>query len=188
MIAITLALLLFLFPLAYSPGPGNLFFAALGARAGVAATGPALAGYHLATFAVTWILGLGAGWMDPSALSAIRLIGAAYVAWLAVRIWRAGPLRPEVAAAEAGLAGGAALLLLNPKAYVIIALMLSRFPPSGAGSLLWIASVFTVNNLIAFGLYIALGDRLARPLRDSRALPRILAAMLFGVAIWLALG
>jgi threonine/homoserine/homoserine lactone efflux protein len=38
------ALLLFLLPLAYSPGPGNLFFAATGARFGLAATAPRATG------------------------------------------------------------------------------------------------------------------------------------------------
>ena len=48
-----LALLIFLFPLAYSPGPGNTLFAANGAVFGFRATLPASAGYHLATWAVT---------------------------------------------------------------------------------------------------------------------------------------
>ena len=37
---ITIALIIFLFPLAYSPGPGNMFFATNGARFGFATTVP----------------------------------------------------------------------------------------------------------------------------------------------------
>jgi len=59
MIELLPALLLFLVPLAYSPGPGNLFFAANGARFGLRATLPALAGYHLLTWIVTCAIGLG---------------------------------------------------------------------------------------------------------------------------------
>ena len=44
-----LTLLLFLAPLVYSPGPGNLFFAALGARFGWRGTLLANLGYHAAT-------------------------------------------------------------------------------------------------------------------------------------------
>ena len=47
-----LALLAFLFPLAYSPGPGNMFFAAIGARFGLRSTLAATAGYHITTSAL----------------------------------------------------------------------------------------------------------------------------------------
>ena len=59
MTASILALLVFLFPLAYSPGPGNMFFAANGARFGLRATIPASIGYHLATWIVTAAIGFG---------------------------------------------------------------------------------------------------------------------------------
>ena len=48
-----------LLPLAYSPGPGNMFFAANGARFGFAATVPSNIGYHIATWLVTVAIGLG---------------------------------------------------------------------------------------------------------------------------------
>ena len=53
------ALLVFLFPLAFSPGPGNMFFAANGARFGLVKTLSANFGYHFATIIVTFIIGLG---------------------------------------------------------------------------------------------------------------------------------
>ena len=56
-----MALLAFLFPLAYSPGPGNAFFAGIGASKGLRAAIPALTGYHVATFVVTAVIGLGMG-------------------------------------------------------------------------------------------------------------------------------
>lgn len=56
-----IALLIFLIPLAYSPGPGNLTFAANGARFGVTGLIPALAGDHLATLAVTVLLAQASG-------------------------------------------------------------------------------------------------------------------------------
>jgi len=55
------ALVVFLFPLAYSPGPGNAFFAAIGASKGLKAVVPALAGCHVATLAVTALIGVGMG-------------------------------------------------------------------------------------------------------------------------------
>ena len=55
------ALLIFLFPLAFSPGPGNMFFSASGAKFGFKKTLSANFGYHLATIIVTLLIGLGFG-------------------------------------------------------------------------------------------------------------------------------
>lgn len=183
-----LTLLLFLFPLAYSPGPGNLFFAANGARFGVWATLPALFGYHLATLIVTGAIGLGFGAAVahmPATFTIIRWGGAAYVLWLALSLWRAGASH-AAQARPAGFWGGVVLLLFNPKAYVIIALMFSQFLTVGSvGQIMWITGVFTLNNLLAFGIYAALGDRLARHLRDAAGFNRALALILAGVALWM---
>lgn len=50
-----LALLVFLVPLAYSPGPCNAFFAGVRARSGLRAAVPSLAGYHVATLLAIWM-------------------------------------------------------------------------------------------------------------------------------------
>ncbi|MCC1482543.1 LysE family translocator [Roseibaca sp. Y0-43] len=112
----TLNLLIFLFPLAYSPGPGNLFFAALGARAGWRAAWPAFAGYHAATFLAAVATGAGLlALAGPLAMGWLRYAGAAYMLWLARALWRAGA--PQAAMApRARATDGAALLALNPKA------------------------------------------------------------------------
>ena len=76
------ALLAFLFPLAFSPGPGNMIFAANGARFGVQATLGATAGYHLATFLVTVALGLGfisAISSAPEVFNVVKIAGSLYV-------------------------------------------------------------------------------------------------------------
>ena len=93
MIASMLALLVFLFPLACSPGPGNMFFAANGARFGVRATIPASAGYHLATWIVTAAIGF--GFMAtlerlPGLFMAIKWAGSACMLYLAWKLFRAG--------------------------------------------------------------------------------------------------
>ncbi|MEL7345257.1 MAG: LysE family transporter, partial [Pseudomonadota bacterium] len=95
MFAALLALIGFLFPLAYSPGPGNLFFAANGARFGFGATVPATTGYHLATWAGTLAIGLGlAAVLErfPQVFVVVQYAGGAYVLWLAWTLMRAGSL------------------------------------------------------------------------------------------------
>ena len=90
---ITIALIIFLFPLAYSPGPGNMFFATNGARFGFAATVPSNIGYHIATWLVTVVIGLGMITVlndYPNVFLALKISGAAFVLWLAWKLFRVG--------------------------------------------------------------------------------------------------
>lgn len=191
------ALILFLFPLAYSPGPGNLFFAAAGARFGFRATIPASAGYHLATWLLTAAIGLGYAGItagNGGLMQTIRIAGGLYVLYLAYRFFGAATSAHAPEPRRAGWYDGAVLLFLNPKAWVIIALMLSQFLGPGEDRslhVLTIATIFTANNLIAFCLYTIAGDRLARLFRDGTSARRLNAGfgiVLAGTALWMMWG
>ncbi len=188
------ALLIFLFPLAYSPGPGNMVFAAMGARHGVRSTWRAGLGYHAATWLVTLAIGLGfdaALAESPAIARAVQIVGALYVLWLAHGLWRAGTMAPSSRAAPVmGFGGGVVLLVFNPKAYMIIALMVTQFAQAPGLGAVGLATVFTLNNALAFTLWAAIGATLtkvwARPGTAAR-LNKGLALMLAAVAIWMAL-
>jgi threonine/homoserine/homoserine lactone efflux protein len=187
-----LALLIFLFPLAYSPGPGNMLFAANGARFGFRSTITATTGYHIATVVVTFALGVGfakAVAMVPNVLKAIQVIGSLYVMWLAWKLWRAGRV-DNADAKPIGFWAGGILLLLNPKAYVIIALMFSQFLDGGSDvvDVATVSVVFTLNNLVAFTLWTLVGDALARLFRDetnARHLNLFFGVVLGLVGFWM---
>lgn len=194
---LTVALLLFLAPLAYSPGPGNMFFAAIGGRFGLRASVPAMVGYHLATFIVTAAVGLGfsgLATLSPVLFDLLRCGGAAYVFWLAWGFLRAGAMTGTTEARQASVVDGAILLLLNPKAWLIIALMFTQFLP-GAGVndpalVVWITAVFTLNNLLAFTVWTLAGDLLARRFRSAsgaRRMNTFFGGMLAAVALWMLL-
>ena len=195
MLQLSIALLLFLLPLAYSPGPGNLFFAANGARFGFRATIPANLGYHLATWLVT--AGIGFGFLAaiaryPQVFAALKLAGALYVLWIASRMLRAGALQGAADARPATFADGAILLLLNPKAYVIIALMFTQFLATSSlgtvATVLLITTVFTLNNMLAFALWTWVGDGIARVFRSERSARRLNLAFgscLAAVGLWM---
>lgn len=197
MIETTIALILFLFPLAYSPGPGNMFFAATGARFGFRATLPASAGYHVATWIVTAAIGFGfitAIDAYPRVFALLKVAGALYVLWIAWKILRSGALTQEGDAKSATFIDGVILLLLNPKAYVIILLMFTQFADSFDTtiflSVIFITTVFTLNNLLAFSIWSAIGDTLARYFRSpgsAQVLNIIFAGILAIVAVWMLL-
>ncbi len=191
----TAALIAFLFPLAYSPGPGNMFFAANGARFGFGATIPANAGYHFATWIVTAAIGLGfASTVEsfPRLFAAVKLAGTLYVLWLAWKLFRAGALDSAPEAQPARFSDGVVLLLLNPKGYVIIALMFTQFltdtDMGHLAAVLLITTVFTLNNLVAFSLWALIGDRIAvvfRTPQRARKLNMVFGAILALVALWM---
>lgn len=198
MLVFAATLLTFLFPLAFSPGPGNMFFATMGARFGFAATLRANAGYHLATLAVTLLLGLGLiSVLEPgSALfAAFKMAGGIYVLWLAFKLARAGTSGEDAAAKQAGFTDGPMLLVLNPKAYVIILLMFAQFADVGPQDLhtriFVISLLFTLNNLAAFSLWALAGDALGRLFRSETAAWRLnlaFATVLACVGLWMLLG
>jgi threonine/homoserine/homoserine lactone efflux protein len=195
-----IALLLFLFPLAYSPGPGNMFFAALAAHSGARAIGPALVGYHVATLLVTILIGIGllqSLHAFPTFAKVIGVLGSLYVFYLAIRFIKAPAIKMTADAQHARTAGftdGAVLLLLNPKAYLIIVLMFTQFAPSelvpsapliGA---LAIAVVFTANNLVAFLFWSQMGDLLMRRFRggpQQKVINQGFGLLMAAIAIWM---
>lgn len=200
-----IALLVFLFPLAYSPGPGNAFFAVIGASSGLRAATRPLVGYHVATLAVTLLIGIGMGVTllgNPIVAKVIAAAGSIYVVWLAwtfVRPARAATAQPERETdatpedARFGFWSGAIVLLLNPKAYYIIAVMFAQFlqPPLNDDVLavVLITVIFTLNNLVAFLAWTLAGSALTALFRGERAQKGInyfFAATLVGVAIWMA--
>lgn len=197
MLQTTLALILFLFPLAYSPGPGNMFFAANGARFGFRATIPANAGYHIATWVVTAAIGFGflaAIERYPQLFTFLKVAGSLYVLWMAWKMLKAGTLKGEEDARPATFVDGVILLLLNPKAYVIITLMFTQFlglsNANMFASVLLITTVFTLNNLLAFSIWTLIGDTIAGTFKtpdSARKLNFTFGTILAAVAIWMLL-
>ncbi len=191
------ALIVFLFPLAYSPGPGNMFFAANGARFGFASIIPALIGYHLATWIITAAIGFGfiaALEQYPDVFAVIKIAGAFYVFWIAWKMISSGTLTEGETAKEVRFRDGVILFLLNPKAYAIIALMFTQFlEPSGEirfMPVIAITTIFTLNNLIAFTVWTVIGNKIAgffiAP-ESAQKLNTIFGLILVLVAIWMLL-
>ncbi len=189
------ALIVFLFPLAYSPGPGNMFFAANGAALGFRATIPANVGYHFATWLATFAIGAGLhSSLDryPTAFAVLKVAGAAYIMLIAWRLFRSRTIGSDAEPATSTFADGAMLLVLNPKAYLIIALMFTQFlDPTDQHqyfTVAAIATIFTINNLLSFTLWAAAGDRLVSIFRSEESAHRVNRALgiaLVIVSVWI---
>ena len=193
MIELSIALIVFLFPLAYSPGPGNLFFAVNGAKFGLMATLPSNAGYHAATWVVTVVLGFGFGAIVkqyPFAFKYIGIAGSVYVLYLAWLFFNAGVVGDTAGAPKIGFWDGAILLLFNPKAYVIIVAMFTQFlgTSSDVYLVLLISTLFTVNNLLAFIIWTYFGDRLIHQFNNEKYasyINKLFGIVLAVIAVWM---
>ena len=187
------ALLVFLFPLAFSPGPGNMFFAANGARFGLVKTLSANFGYHFATIIVTFIIGLGFSFFFSfieKQYQYIQIIGSLYVMYLAYKFFKAETYSEDDQNLKCTFKDGVILLIFNPKAYVIISLMFAIFLDSNQNlfKIALISIIFTINNCVSFTLWTLFGDLIGSKFRNkkySKVLNNIFSLVLFLVAIWM---
>ena len=147
--------------LALTPGPDMLFCLSRsigqGRRAGFASLFGILAGCYV--WAVATALGLASMIaLVPAAYHAIRLAGAAYLAWLA---WQAFTQADGLKVAAAGPAVPAARLfrqglttnLLNPKVALFFLALFPQFVDPARGSTFWqILALASVLNVIGFAV------------------------------------
>jgi threonine/homoserine/homoserine lactone efflux protein len=182
------------------PGPGNLALITStgkgGVSGGLAATLGVIAGDQvLMWLAVAGVAALLAAW--PPAFSAVQWLGAAYLAWLGLRMLLAKPgerpvldIKPHHYFHQA-----LAITLLNPKAIVFYMAFFPLFvdPASHRGLVTFGVMAATIAALtLLYGLIVVLlTHRLAERLRArpavTRALNRLAGTFLIGFGVKLAL-
>jgi cysteine/O-acetylserine efflux protein len=115
------ALLSFVLITTLTPGPNNIACASLGIRYGYRKALPFILGIVSAFFLIMLGAGLLSSWLQtalPNFESIVRVIGAAYIMWLAWHSIQASyDLEMDQAKVD-GYARGFALSILNPKAIV----------------------------------------------------------------------
>ncbi len=188
--------------LALSPGPDNLFVlmqsATHGRRAGLLVTLGLCTGLLGHTAAVA--LGLAAVLAaSPWAFWALKLLGAAYLLYLAWGAWRAPtgpidtarvpPLRPLAAYGR-----GIVMNLTNPKVALFFLAFLPQFADPERGAVGWqilqLGVLFMVATLLTFGSFAVfagwIGGALRRSARAQRVLNRAAAVVFAALAARLA--
>ncbi|MGO1073663.1 LysE family translocator [Lysobacter sp. CA199] len=130
-------------PLICTPGPDMLFIAAqalnAGAPAGLRATAGVCAGYGVHSLLVAFGLAALIA-ASPLLFEALRWIGVAYLAYLALRLLRsalrAGSMEPSEGARGAQFKRGFLTAVLNPKGMMIYFAILPQFMrPEGSAAL-----------------------------------------------------
>lgn len=190
-----IALISFAFITTFTPGPNNISSASMGILYGYRRTLPYLAGIVAGFFLMMLLSGLVSSTLlrvFPAFESVLRLIGAAYILWLAYHTLRASYAFDEEEQSELGFWSGFLLQLLNPKVIVYGLTLFSSFlaPILTYPLLLLIASAglaavgfCAISTWTLFGA--AIRTYLDRP-RVKQVLNTILALLLVYTAIELS--
>lgn len=133
----------------------------------------------------------------PAAFAALLGVGAAYMAWIGVSIWRSGATlgAPEGAIAPSRAATfrrGALTNLLNPKAYAFMLSIFPQFvrPDHGpiATQALQLGTIITATQLGVYGVLVCGADGargwLSRHPQVERGLAKGVGALLVACSVW----
>jgi len=174
--AMLLALATFCFVSSITPGPNNMMLLASGANFGFRRTLPHLLGVSLGFGAMVLAIGLGVGGLFaayPALHDVLRVVGAAYMLWLAWRIATASSLGEGKASARPmRFLEAVAFQWVNPKAWAMALGATTAFVAPGAfvAGVLIVTGVFTLVNLPCVASWAGFGVVLRRFLDRPRTL------------------
>jgi threonine/homoserine/homoserine lactone efflux protein len=172
---VLLALAVFTFATAFSPGPNNIMVTASGVNFGFARTIPHMAGITIGfmVLLVACAAGLGLVFTAVPALQlALKIIGALYMLWLAWKVANARPLSEEVdeLARPLTFLQAAAFQWVNPKAVVIglTAIALYVRPDHRVMDVVIVLALFGLFTALTVITWTGFGVALRSVLRDPR--------------------
>ena len=192
------------FFVAATPGPNMLLVMSNSARFGLRAAVATMAGCLTALLAMMSISAAGLGALlhtFPTVFDALRLAGAAYLAYLGVQNWRA-PVqqdmldapRPATLAARPAMLFRQGLLVAasNPKALLFAAAFFPQFIQAQLATLPQLSillATFTVIEIVWYFVYAISGKRLSAYLQSAtvmRAFNRLTGGIFIGFAALMA--
>lgn len=197
------------FVVSATPGPNMLLIMSVSARHGVRASVIAMLGCMTALLAMMSISAAGMGAVlqnSPQVFEALRLAGAAYLAYLGIKVWRAPVQDPSTAPAADGAPQAAApaiktgaiyreaflVAASNPKAILFAAAFFPQFIHADSPQFPQFAillATFTVIEVTWYFVYAVSGKRLSVYLQRAavmKAFNRITGGVFVGFAALMA--
>jgi len=186
-----------------SPGPGAVSAMASGANCGWRRGMWNVVGLQLGMLLLLLAVAGGLGALlavSQTAFSVVKWIGAAYLAYLGIKLWLAKPAAEEDVAAARGLKSRGQLILegflvnaTNPKGAVFMLAILPQFIDVNRPRLAQYAAItgtMVAVDLAVMAVYTALGARLLQAIRspkNQQRLNRSFGTLFLAAAGWLAL-
>ncbi|SMC98593.1 LysE family translocator [Rhizobium sp. RU36D] len=187
------------------PGPAMLYAAARTMAGGRLAGVMAVAGIHLGAYVhiLASVAGLSVLFHAvPLAYTLVKLVGALYLVWLGISMWRArtgetghGHEAP-VASPRRAFAQSVAVEVLNPKTALFFLAFLPQFVDSAASLPVWLQflilgiavnAIFTLADLVCVALAGLIVSRVRQSGRAQRLAQRLGGTILIGLGGHLAL-
>ncbi|MEL6934948.1 MAG: LysE family translocator [Pseudomonadota bacterium] len=170
------ALLQFSYVASVTPWPNNLWLLSSGVNFGVRRTIPHMFGIAGGFGVLLACVGSGLGVifeLYPPVFTAIKFIGAAYMIWLAWRIFNSGPAEVSQGAARPMTFMEAALFQwVNPKAWMMATYAMAVYTSEGsyALSVAIVVFAFVVVNFPSVSIWVLFGMSMRRLLQNPLAL------------------
>lgn len=169
-------LALYAFVMTITPGPNNLMLTTSGLVFGMARTWPHILGipFGVAVQLMSVGAGLGAVFaLEPRIQIFLKIIGTAYLLWLAYKLWRAAEMPDASLAKPVSFFQAAAFQFVNPKAWLIAVTVIAAFISPDNGyliQLVFASAIFTVVGIPCLVVWAAFGAGLRQVLHDPSKL------------------
>jgi threonine/homoserine/homoserine lactone efflux protein len=172
---VLVALTVFAFVMAFTPGPNNILLTASGVNFGFARTIPHLLGVDVGFVILLAVFAGGLGLVfaaAPVLQILLKIAGALYMLWLA---WKVGSARPATDGASANMLGkpmtflqAAAFQWVNPKAVVaaLSGVAVYMRPGHEREDFVIVLAVFALSTVLSTATWAGFGVALRRFLRD----------------------
>jgi|TARA_B110000902_G_scaffold186813_1_gene211428 threonine/homoserine/homoserine lactone efflux protein len=192
-----LALIVFIVPMCFTPGPNNMLCAAHGAQHGFRATLPLTIGMVTGWSILGVLVGLAIAAIESNEtiFNALTFVGAGYIAYLGYTIGRAEP-KPldEVDETDRlGFRTGMLLQFVNGKAWIHFLVLMATWGTLFGTGLLSKVAIVALNALAGYpavlvwaGFGVGLRRVFTSP-QNAKRLNIALGLSLIGVAIWIVL-
>ena len=192
-----LALIVFIVPMCFTPGPNNMLCAAHGAQHGFRATIPLTIGMVTGWSILGVLVGLAIAAIESNEtiFNALTFVGAGYIAYLGYTIGRAEP-KPldEVDETDRlGFRTGMLLQFVNGKAWIHFLVLMATWGTLFGTGLLSKVAIVALNALAGYpavlvwaGFGVGLRRVFTSP-QNAKRLNIALGLSLIGVAIWIVL-
>ncbi len=168
-----LALVSFAFAAAMTPGPNNIMLTASGVNFGFTRTIPHMLGIGAGFMALLVAVGLGIGAIfaaAPELQTILKVVGAAYILWLAWRVANTGPVGEAADQRSRPMTfwQAAAFQWVNPKAWVMAVSAMAVYvrPLHVATDVAAVTLAFGLVTVPAVMTWAGFGHVLRRALRD----------------------
>lgn len=166
------SLLIYSLVMSVTPGPNNLLLATSGLAYGFRRTLPALVG-TLAGIGMLFVIS-GAGvdaivLANPQAQVVLRAFGAAYLVYLALRLWRASTIPEAERRSPLRIWHAAAFQFINPKAWMMTVTAVSLYvaaAPAYWATLAFVSATFLIVSIPSIAIWAGFGAAMKSALRE----------------------